>query len=137
MAKKKEVNKGGRPEKITPELVSKLEQGFKIGLNDTECCAYCEISRETFYKYIKKHPEFTDRIEEWKKNPIAKAKYTIYKNLDDPSVAKWLLERRDNDYSTKIKQEVTNLTPNIVVATQQDADLIKDLQNVKPDENVL
>lgn len=35
------------------------------------------------------------------------------------------------------KLEVTNLTPQIVVATQSDANLIKELQNVKPDENIL
>lgn len=103
-----------RPRKINKEVVSKLEQGFKIGLNDTECCVYCEISRETFYKYLKKNPGFSDKIEEWKKLPIAKAKYTIYKNLDDPSVAKWLLERRDKDFSIKVDQNVNGdvkLTP--------------------------
>ena len=35
------------------------------------------------------------------------------------------------------KQEITNNTPQIVVATQTDANLIKELQNVKPDENIL
>lgn len=35
------------------------------------------------------------------------------------------------------KQEITNTTPQIVVATQSDANLIKELQNVKPDENIL
>ena len=114
MAKKKEVNKGGRPTVMTDQVVAKLEQGFKIGLNDLECCAYAEISRDALYDYIKKHPEFSDKKEEWKKNPIAKAKYTIYKNLDDPSVAKWLLERRDKDFSTKVEQTVNGdvkLTP--------------------------
>lgn len=35
------------------------------------------------------------------------------------------------------KQEITNNTPSIVVASQSDANLIKELQNVKPDENIL
>ena len=35
------------------------------------------------------------------------------------------------------KQEITNNTPSIVVASQNDANLIKELQNVKPDENIL
>ena len=139
MAKKnkEEKKKLGRPVKITNELVGKIEQGFKIGLNITECCVFVGINRDTLYEYIKKHPEFSDKIEEWKRNPIAKAKYTIYKNLDDPNVAKWLLERKDDEYSTKVKQEITNLTPQIIVANQQDADLIKEIQNVKPDENLL
>lgn len=137
MAKDKEKNKGGRPTIMTDSVVAKLEQGFKIGLNDTECCAYAEISRDALYDYQKKHPEFADKKDEWKRNPIAKAKYTIYKNLDDPNVAKWLLERRDDDYSNKIKQEVTNKTPQIVVATQSDADILKKVADVNSDENVL
>jgi len=128
----KDYKKNGRPTVMTEAVIAKLEQGFKIGLNDTECCAYAEIGRDAFYDYIKKNPEFADKKEEWKRNPIAKAKYTIYKNLADPNIAKWLLERRDDDYSNKIKQEVTNTTPQIVVATQADAELLKEIQNVKP-----
>lgn len=135
--KKNTKHPGGRPTIMTEQVVAKLEQGFKIGLNDTECCAYADISRDALYDYIKKHPEFSDKKEEWKRNPIAKAKYTIYKNLNDPNIAKWLLERRDDDYSNKIKQEVTNTTPQIVVASQNDADLLKRIADVKPDENVL
>ena len=35
------------------------------------------------------------------------------------------------------KQEIINTTPQIVVANQADANLIKDIQNVKANENVL
>lgn len=129
----KDYKKNGRPTIMTEQVIAKIEQGFKIGLNNTECCGYAEISRDALYDYVKKHPEFSDKIEEWKRNPIAKAKYTIYKNLDDPNVAKWLLERKDEEYSNKIKQEVTNKTPQIVVASQADADLLKRISDVTPD----
>lgn len=35
------------------------------------------------------------------------------------------------------KVEITNLTPQIVVANQADAEIIKQIQNVKTDENIL
>lgn len=35
------------------------------------------------------------------------------------------------------KQEITNTTPQIVVASQSDADILKRIADVKPDENVL
>ncbi len=116
----------GRKTIMTTDVVRKLEHGFKIGLNDTECCAYAGISRDTFYAYTKKYPEFSDKKEAWKSNPIAKAKFTIYKNLDDPNVAKWLLERRDKDYSTKVEQtlsgdvQLTPITFNILPVRAKD-----------------
>lgn len=108
MTKKKDpqdYKKIGRPTIMTKEVLAKLEQGFKIGLNNTECCAHAEISQDAFYDYLKKNPELSVKIDAWKRNPIAKAKYTIYKNLDDPSVAKWLLERKDDEF--KNKQEIS------------------------------
>lgn len=103
-----------RPRKINKEILGKLEQAFKIGANDREACLHAGINPDTLYEYQKKHPEFTEQKEDWKRNPILKARHTIYKNLDDPSVAKWLLERRDKDFSTKVEQTVSGgleLTP--------------------------
>ena len=112
---KKVKKKVGRPTVMTSETLGKLESGFKIGLTDTECCLYADINPDTLYEYQKKHPEFTEKKEMWKRNPIAKAKNTIYKNLDDPAVAKWLLERRDEDFSTKIKQDINTNQPAITL----------------------
>lgn len=130
-------NRVGRPNKIDDVVLGKLESAFKIGATDREACYYADINPDTLYEYQKKHPDFTEQKEAWKRNPILKAKHTIYNNLGDPNIAKWLLERRDDDYSNKIKQEVTNKTPQIVVATQADADLLKRIADVKPDKDVL
>lgn len=133
MASKKTGNPVGRPTKITPEVLAKLEQAFKIGANDIEACLHANIDAATLYRYQEKNPLFCEKKAEWKRNPILKAKYTIYQNLEDPNVAKWLLERRDDDYSNKIKAAVTNTTPQIVVATQADAELLNRISNVTPD----
>ena len=42
--KKNTKHAGGRPTVFTPEVLQKLEQGFKIGLTDTECCCYADIN---------------------------------------------------------------------------------------------
>lgn len=124
----KDLKKAGRHTIFSPEIVAKLEQGFKIGLNDTECCAYVEVSRSAFYEFLEKNPEFKDKKEEWKLNPIAKAKYTIYKNLDDPNTAKWYAERKcKEEFSTKQVTDINATGINIQVASEKDKKTIEDL----------
>lgn len=101
----KDYKKKGRPSKITAEIVAKLEQAYKIGANDTEACLHAGIDRTTLFRYELSNPDFSNKKAEWKRNPILKAKHTIFKNLDDPSVAKWLLERKDDEF--KNKQEIS------------------------------
>ena len=47
-------------------------------------------------------------------------------------VCKYFYKTPKNDINLEV-----NSAPQIVVATQADADLLKEIQNVKPDENVL
>ena len=51
----------GRPTKMTPETVKKLEEAFAIGASDGEACFYSDISKETLYTYQDKTPGFLDR----------------------------------------------------------------------------
>lgn len=111
-----EANKGGRPTVMTEIVVSKLEYGFMKGLNVTECCHYADISRNCFYEYCEKHPEFKDRIEELKSSPSARAKLNVVEAIEngDTDLSKWWLERRNKDeFSTKqeidadVKSDVT------------------------------
>lgn len=102
----KPQSNAGRPTVMTDETVSKLRQAFLMGANVSMACANAEISRETYYSYLKENPEFSDKVDIWRKNPLLKATHTIYKNLDDPDTAKWYLERRlKEEFSTR--QEMT------------------------------
>jgi len=49
--KTKEIrpNKGGRPTKMTPEVIAKLEYAFAISCTDQQACIYAEISVDTLY----------------------------------------------------------------------------------------
>jgi hypothetical protein len=128
MARPKKKSNAGRPHAITPEVLAKLEQGFKIGLTDTECCCYADIDEATLYRYQKENPEFCEKKRKWKQNPIAKAKHTIYKNLDDAKTAQWYLERKcKEEFSTQSKLELESKGINIVVADDEHKQMLEDL----------
>lgn len=94
----------GRPTIVTDAVVAKLEYGFMKGLNVTECCHYADISRNCFYEYLEKNPDFKDRIEELRSNPSTKAKLNVVEAIEngDTDLSKWWLERRNKDeFSTK------------------------------------
>ena len=79
MQKNKDT-KRGRPEIIKKDVLAKLEQAFKIGATDVEACYYATINPATLYRYQDKNPEFCEKKEAWKKNPIMKAKRTIFQS---------------------------------------------------------
>lgn len=83
-----------RPTVVTPEVVAKLEQAFAIDATVAEACSYADISRDSFYDYLKREPAFSDRIEELRQRPVLKARQTIVKSLDNPSRAQWYLGRK-------------------------------------------
>lgn len=121
MTKKKnpeDYKKVGRPNKIKDEELRKFETAFKMGCNNSEACAYADIPESTFYDYIKANPEFSVKIDKWKKNPILKAKHTIYKNLEDTKTAQWYLERKcKQEFSTA--QEVFNTNANLEITNEK------------------
>jgi len=100
------AEKVGRPNIITPEIISKLEEVFAIGGTDEEACFYADIGKSTLYNYQQDHPEFVERKETLKERPILKARQTIVKGLEDPDNAKWFLERkRKSEFASR--QELT------------------------------
>jgi hypothetical protein len=88
----------GRPTKMTPMTVNKLEQAFSYGCTDIEACLYAGISKQTLYNYQDKNPEFVDRKEALKETPILLARKTVVEALkDDPALALKFLERKRRD----------------------------------------
>lgn len=84
----------GRPSVMTPKTLKKLKEAFLMGYSDREACIYAEIAPSTLYKYQEENPEFSEQKEQYKRNPVLKAKRTIFKNLKDVKIAKWYLERK-------------------------------------------
>lgn len=121
-----------RPTVMTEQVIDKLRQAFLIGATNDEACGYADISVKTLYNYIEKVPEFLQQIEQWKNEPILKAKTTVVKNLDDTKNAQWYLERKKKD-EFAVRQEHTSadgddlfnmseLTIKVVKAREDDTD---------------
>jgi hypothetical protein len=86
----------GRPTVMTDEVVRKLEEGFCAGLTDEQACLYADISKPTLYDYCNKYPEFSNRKEILKEQPLIRAKLNVTKNINsgDLTDSKWYLERK-------------------------------------------
>lgn len=98
----------GRPTKMTPETIKKLEEAFALGCADREACLFADITPPTLYEYQKSNPDFITRKEILKENPILLARTSVVNGLKgDPDLALKYLERKKSDeFSTKQKQEV-------------------------------
>ena len=79
-------NKGGRPTKMTPECVNKLEDAFTWGCTDEEACCYADISRTTLFNYCETHPEFLNRKEDLKSSLSMRAKRIQSAEIDSQSI---------------------------------------------------
>ena len=92
---------------MTPETIDKLRQAFLWGATDEEACAFAGISKVTLYDYQKKHPDFLNQKEAWKRQPILAAKKKVVEDIKKKtSVAQWYLERKaKSEFSTR--QELT------------------------------
>ena len=98
----------GRPTKMTEEVLKKLEEVFSLGGTDEEACFYAGISHQTLYNFQEKFPEFVDRKEALKQKPILKARQTVVKALEDPSIAFKILERkRRTEFGDKLDVDMT------------------------------
>ena len=93
------INRTGRPP-ISPERVTKLEQGFKNGLNVTESCLFAGVARQTYYRNVKENEEFSDKMEYSQHIVLIRAKQNITAKIieGDIELSKWLIERKDRDF---------------------------------------
>ena len=115
MAKKKtnkvtpQTNRVGRPTVMTNDVIAKLELAYTAGANNTQACDFAGISQDAFYDYIKKYPEFSDKIERWTQRLKLGAKMNVKNAIDDgdKDMSKWYLEKTDNGFNPKQKQELT------------------------------
>ena len=113
----------GRPSKMTPTVLTKLEQAFGIGCTDIEACLFADISVDVLYRYQKENPKFSERKAALKETPVLAARATVVTHLqEDPGSAKWYLERKKKDEfgpNQKIEAEITNIEDiiNAITAT--------------------
>jgi len=96
----------GRPTVMTKEALRKLEEAFLVGATDLEACCNANIGSTSLYEYCKLNPEFAERKETLKNQPVLKAKIIVDKALndDDLNTAHRVIDRKEG---TKVKQEVS------------------------------
>ena len=100
----------GRPTLFTPESIAKLEHAFLLGCTDLEACFYADVSKTALYNYQNANPEFVERKEKLKENPIFKARKSVIDGLEEsPELALKFLERKcKEEFSTKATVDVNN-----------------------------
>ena len=74
-------NLGGRPTKMTEEVIQKLESAFIAGCTDLEACCYADISKTALYDYCQKNDEFAERKETLKNQPVMQARFIVQEAL--------------------------------------------------------
>lgn len=115
----------GRPTVMTDEILALLRNAYLMDATDEEACQSANIHPATLYDYQKLHPEFIEEKKLWKKNPVLKAKKTIFENLDDVATARWYAERKArNEFATRT--ESVSLTPDDV---EKELDKLNQLNN--------
>lgn len=83
-------NKGGRPPKITKDVLAKLEDAFRFTYTDEEACLYAGINPSTLYRYQERNPEFSKRKEQLRLAPNLVAKQVLVEGLQkNLEQAKW------------------------------------------------
>jgi hypothetical protein len=94
--------KGQKKQKLTPECVGKLEYAFSIDATVEEACYYADISRDTYYTWIKENKVLADKFERLRQRPVLTARDTVSKSLNTPQGAQWYLERKKKlEFSTR------------------------------------
>lgn len=90
----------GRPTRMTDTTVAKLEMAFSVGANVSEACLVAGVSRDCYYAFLRRKPEYNDRFEELRQRPVLAAKKRVMDAIveeKDTKTARWLLERRCQD----------------------------------------
>ena len=114
--------KVGRPTKLTEDMVTKLENIFKIGGTIDEACSYAGIAKESYYRYMEANPDFVTRMTAARHYADIAAKNIVIdtivkdRNVDN---AKWWLEKRQYNVPSSMVQvnsEKKDITVKIISA---------------------
>jgi len=119
---------------LTDRVLSELKRLYmETGGNLSLTCSMVGVQRDTYYKYIKKHPSFANEMERVKGARDSLAERNIHKAIKagDIVTTKWYKEKTDERYNPKThiesKSLVMNLSKDISELTQEELlDLIKD-----------
>lgn len=98
-----------RPTKMTPMVRKKMEEATALDATVEEVCFYAGISKDTYYKWIKKDNKLSDYLTALRNKPVLKARQEVIKGLtDNPEFSlKYLERKRKNEFSTRVENDIT------------------------------
>ena len=103
----KKRKRGGQP-KITTFIVQRMEEAASVDSSIAELCFHADISKQTYYNWIKKDKHLFDRLEALREKPCLQARLTICKAMRDGNAdtsLKYLERKRKSEFSPR--SEVT------------------------------
>ncbi len=104
--KKKYKKKMGRKSVMNKITLEKLEKAFMMGCTVDEASIYAEIDHSTYYNYIKKHPEYKEKIENLRHRPRLRARMNVVRDIERGNLdtSKWYLERKSkSEFGTRVE----------------------------------
>jgi hypothetical protein len=123
----------GRPSVMTQEVVLKLKAAFLIRCTVEEACQSAGINRDTYYKFLKRVPDFSDTVQGWRDDMVRIARRNIRKtvaNGDHSASMEFLRTARKDEFAPKSIQA----TGNEVTADDLDRAARGDIEVVDEDE---
>jgi hypothetical protein len=131
---KNKLSNVGRPTLYSEEMVNKLESIFKIGGTVEQALSYAGISKETYYNWTEKHPEFLTKMQSARIYADIVAKNIVVDSMikdKDVNTAKWWLEKREFKQIQQNNTQVNIQAPKPILG-----DLIDlRIENVSTDNN--
>ncbi len=100
------TSKGGPPTKRTPEVVSILVTNFQNGQTVSKACDSANISRDTYYEWIKEDKGLSDIMEKARNWTLDKARQVVTNAISkgDTTTSKWYLERKARkEFATRVE----------------------------------
>jgi cob(I)alamin adenosyltransferase len=106
---------GGRPSLLNEEMITKLEDIFKVGGTVDEACSFAGISKMTYYRWLKDNESFVTKMEAAQHYADVVAKNVVVHDITkkrDVGTAKWWLEKRQfRDNQTQVAVQVNVVLP--------------------------
>ena len=101
-----------KKQKFTDAYVKKLEEVFAMDGTVEEACYYANISRTSYYNWIKEKPELEEQFNRLRNKPVLKARQEVMKGLNCYSNAMdYLKRKKKTEFGDNIEIK-SNLTLN-------------------------
>lgn len=109
---------GGRPGVITPAVVAKLAEVFKLDVTVEEALVHAEVSRDAYYRKVRSDESFRTKMEQARQYATLVARQTVIRQIqeDGDLALKYLERKRKAEFSPRSEHHVSDLTLAEIVA---------------------